>query len=118
MTAEERERLRGFLEHVSDALLLTNMRGDLIYFNASAGTLLGVPPGEATLEGPLLFAPSDPERWRMPVQEILKRHTSRRPVELTTAGGAVSRWQIEVRMFDQAPGNDLGVLVLLRPARG
>ena len=118
MTPEERARLRGFLEHVRDAMLLTNMRGDLIFFNASAGTILGIPPGEADLEGPLLFAPRDPQRWRMPVQEILKKHTSRQVFEMPTAGGGVSRWQIEVRMFDQAPGNDLAVLVLLRPARG
>ena len=118
LTEEERARLRGFLEQVRDAMLLTNMRGDLIFFNAAAGTILGVPPGEARLEGSLLFAPRDPERWRMSVQDILKMHTLRRPYEISTASGRASGWEIEVRMFDQAPGNDLAVLVLLRPSRG
>ncbi|MDE2489816.1 MAG: PAS domain-containing sensor histidine kinase [Elusimicrobia bacterium] len=112
--ARERARLQTLVEKLPDALVITNMRGEVLTFNAAAMPILGVGPKDVRAGDRALLSPLDPERWRMRVQEILTRHSAGEPVEVRGQLGAVSSFRTLVTMFNGAGDGDFGVLVMLR----
>jgi PAS domain S-box-containing protein len=112
--AHERARLQTLVEKLPDALIMTNMRGEVIDFNAPAMPLLGVAQSDVRAGGRALFSPLQPEKWRMAVQAILKKHSSGQAVEVRGADDAVSTYRTVVTMFNDAATGDFGVLLMLR----
>ncbi|NNN05959.1 MAG: PAS domain-containing sensor histidine kinase [Elusimicrobia bacterium] len=110
----ERTRLQTLIEKIPDALIMTNMRGDVQFLNAAAMPLLGAKPEDVRSGGRALFTPLQPERWRLEVQDILKNHTLGRFFERTAADEAVLTYRSFVTMFNDAASGDFGVLVTLR----
>ncbi len=111
--AYERARLQTLIEKLPDALIMTNMRGEVIYFNLPAMPILGAAMADVREGGRALFSPLQPDRWRMPVQAILKKHSSGQAVEVRS-GEDVSTFRTMVTMFNDAATGDFGVLVMLR----
>ncbi len=74
--AYERERLQTLIEKLPDALIMTNMRGEVIYMNAAAMPLIGATDHDVRAGGRALFSPLQPDKWRMPIQAILKKHSA------------------------------------------
>jgi PAS domain S-box-containing protein len=112
--ARERARLQTLIEKIPDALIMTNMRGDVQYFNAAAMPLLGASPADVRAGGRALFAPLQPEMWRMQVQDILKKHTLGLFFERVGKDEAILTYRSFVTMFSDAQSGDFGVLVTLR----
>lgn len=110
----ERARLQTLVEKIPDALIMTNMRGEIVYLNPAAITVLGGESAAFRPAGRALFVPADPAKWRMTVQEILKKHSSGVPVETRGAGDAVISHRTVVTMFNDAGTGDFGVLIMLR----
>jgi PAS domain S-box-containing protein len=111
--AQERARLQTLIEKLPDALIMTNMRGEVIYFNAAAMPLVGAGEADVRPGGRALFAPVKPDKWRMPVQAILRKHASGQDFVFAAPGGASATYRTVVTMFNDATG-DFGVLVMLR----
>lgn len=111
---QERARLHTLIEKLPDALIMTNMRGEVIYFNAAAMPLVGAVDADVRGGGRALFAPVRPEKWRMPVQAILKKHASGQDYIVAAEGGASATYRTIVTMFNDAATGDFGVLVMLR----
>ncbi|MBI3565092.1 MAG: PAS domain-containing sensor histidine kinase, partial [Elusimicrobia bacterium] len=112
--ARERARLQTLVEKIPDALIMTNLRGEVVFFNSAAMAVLGARPSDVRGGGRALFSPIQPELWRMQVQDILKEHTAGRPIEIRGADDAVSTYRTLVTMFNDAATGDFGVLVMLR----
>ena len=112
--AHERARLQTLIEKLPDALIMTNMRGEVIYFNAAAMPLVGAAESDVRAGGRALFTPLQPDKWRMAVQTILKKHSSGQDLEVRGADGAASTFRTLVTMFNDAVTGDFGVLVMLR----
>jgi|GEM_PF-1916280 len=112
--ARERTRLQTLIEKIPDALIMTNMRGDVQFLNAPAMPLLGAKPEDVRAGGRALFSPLQPERWRMEVQDILKKHTLGQFFERVAPDETVLTYRSFVTMFNDAASGDFGVLVTLR----
>ena len=112
--ALERARMQTLIEKIPDALIMTNMRGEVVFLNAAAMTVLDAKPADVRAGGRALFAPLQPEKWRMPVQEILKKHSSGLSVEVRGSDENVLTFRTVVTMFNDASSGDFGVLVMLR----
>jgi PAS domain S-box-containing protein len=112
--AHERARLQTLVEKLPDALIMTNMRGEVIYFNAPAMPLVGASPADVHSGGRALFSPLQPDKWRMSVQAILRKHSAGQAVEVRGPDDAVSTYRTMVTMFNDASTGDFGVLVMLR----
>ena len=111
--ARERARLQTLIENLPDALITTNMRGEVIHFNLSAMSILGAGKADVREGGRALFSPLQPDRWRMPVQSILKKHSSGQAVEVR-GGDDVRAFRTMVTMFNDGATGDFGVLIMLR----
>ncbi|MFI5363123.1 MAG: ATP-binding protein [Elusimicrobiota bacterium] len=112
--ARERERLQTLVEKLPDALIMTNMNGDVVYFNGPAMPLVGAVAEDVRPGVRALFQPLSPDKWRMAVQDILKKHTQGQPFEVRGPGDVVMTYRTEVSMFNDAGSGDFGVLVMLR----
>ncbi|MDE2142008.1 MAG: PAS domain-containing protein [Elusimicrobia bacterium] len=112
--AIERARMQTLIEKIPDALIMTNMRGEVVFLNGAAMAVLGAKPADVRAGGRALFTPLQPDKWRMPVQEILKKHSSGKPVEVSGVDEAVATFRTVVTMFNDASTGDFGVLVMLR----
>jgi two-component system sensor histidine kinase VicK len=112
--ARERTRLQTLIEKIPDALIMTNMRGDVQYLNAPAMPLIGAKPEDVRAGGRALFSPLQPERWRLEVQDILKKHTLGHFFERVAPDETVSTYRTFVTMFNDISSGDFGVLVTLR----
>jgi PAS domain S-box-containing protein len=112
--SRERVRLQTLIEKIPDALIMTNMRGDVLFFNSAAMPLLGATPADVRAGDRALFAPLQPELWRMPVQEILKKHTLGQFIERVNRDESVFTYRSFVTMFSDAASGDFGVLLTLR----
>ena len=112
--AHERGRLQTLIEKLPDALIMTNMRGEVIYFNAAAMPLVGAGDSDVRAGGRALFTPLQPEKWRMAVQAILKKHSSGQDFVVGAPDGAAATYRTVVTMFNDAATGDFGVLVMLR----
>jgi len=112
--ALERVRLQTLIEKLPDALIITNLRGDVTFFSGAAMPIIGVSPADVQPGGRALFSPIHPERWRMEVQALLRRHSAGKPVEIPLPDGGVSVYSTTVTMFTDASSGDFGVLLMLR----
>jgi PAS domain S-box-containing protein len=112
--AHERARLQTLIEKLPDALIMTNMRGEVVYFNAAAMPLVGAADCDVRAGGRALFSPLQPDKWRMAVQSILKKHSSGQALEIRGSDDSVSTYQTTVTMFNDASTGDFGVLIMLR----
>jgi len=112
--ARERARLQTLIEKIPDAIVMTNLRGEVVFFNAPAMKALGAKPSDVIAGGRALFSPLQPQLWRMPVQDILKTHSSGKSVEVRAPDGSVSTYCTMVTMFNDASAGDFGVLLMLR----
>jgi PAS domain S-box-containing protein len=110
----ERARLQTLVEKIPDALIMTNMRGEIVYLNPAAIKVLDGRPEDFRSAGRALHVPLQPEKWRMTVQEILKKHSSGSPVVRKGADDTVLTYNTVVTMFNDAASGDFGVLVMLR----
>jgi PAS domain S-box-containing protein len=111
---QERARLQTLIEKLPDALIMTNMRGEVVYFNAAAMPLVGAVEADVRSGGRALFTPVRPEKWRMPVQAILKKHASGQDFVVAAPEGGSASYRTVVTMFNDAATGDFGVLVMLR----
>lgn len=112
--ARERARLQTLIEKIPDAIVMTNLRGEVVFFNAAAMKVLGAKPADVREGGRALFAPLQPELWRMPVQDILKRHTAGQALDVPGPDGSVSTYRTLVTMFNDSAAGDFGVLLMMR----
>lgn len=113
--ARERARLETLVERIPDALVITNLRGEVLFLNAAALPLFGATREDVMTGGKGLLQPRDPSRWRLRVQDVLKAHTSGGVMELPSPqGGAPTSFRTTVTMFTDPVTGDFGVLMLLR----
>lgn len=113
--ARERARLETLVERIPDALVITNLRGEVVFLNAAALPLFGASREDVMSGGKGLLQPRDPSRWRMRVQDVLKAHTSGGIMELPgPGGGPPTSYRTTVTMFTDPVTGDFGVLMMLR----
>lgn len=112
--ARERARLQTLVEKIPDAMIMTNMRGEVVFLNAAAMSILGAKPADVRAGGRALFSPLQPEKWRMTVQDVLKKHSAGLPVEVRGRDDSISTFRTLVTMFNDASTGDFGVLLMLR----
>lgn len=113
--ALERARLEALVEKLPDALILTNLRGEVVFLNAPALPLLGAEVGDVLPGRRALLVPRDPSRWRAGFQELLKAHSGGGFLEVVPpSGGPVSSYKTAVSMFSDPLTGDFGVLMIMR----
>lgn len=113
--ARERARLETLVERIPDALVITNLRGEVMFLNSAALPLFAAGRDDVMSGGKGLLQPRDPSRWRLRVQDVLKAHTSGGVMELASpAGGAPTSFRTTVTMFTDPVTGDFGVLMMLR----
>lgn len=113
--ARERARLETLVERIPDALVITNLRGEVMFLNAAALPLFAASRDDVMGGGKGLLQPRDPSKWRLRVQDVLKAHTSGGIMELASAaGGAPTSFRTTVTMFTDPVTGDFGVLMMLR----
>lgn len=113
--ARERARLETLVERIPDALVITNLRGEVMFLNSAALPLFAATLNDVMSGGKGLLQPRDPSRWRLRVQDVLKAHTSGGVMELAAAPGAVATsFRTTVTMFTDPVTGDFGVLMMLR----
>ncbi|MDX6770087.1 MAG: PAS domain-containing sensor histidine kinase [Elusimicrobiota bacterium] len=113
--ALERARLEALVEKLPDAIIMTNLRGEVVFLNAPALPLLGAGPRDAEPGRRALLVPRDPARWRARFQELLKAHSGGGVYEVAPAGGGpASSYKTAVSMFSDPVTGDFGVLMILR----
>lgn len=110
----ERIKIETIFAHLPDGLVITNLRGQVLFVNPPAMRIFGLASSELKALGRGLLEPLDSDKLRMPVQEILKNHTHSEVVELPAGV-----FRTTVTMFS-APGDggDFGVLLMLRDVTG
>ncbi|MBI5630963.1 MAG: PAS domain-containing protein [Elusimicrobia bacterium] len=112
---QERTKLETLIRNIPEALVLSNLRGDILYMNPAAQEVLGVRPeiGQGKLSG----------EWartveiRQQIQRILENHTRVEVVELQVprAGGNVLRhYRTLVTLFSVPDMLEMSVMLLLR----
>jgi len=113
--ARERARLETLVERIPDALVITNLRGEVMFLNGAALPLFAAGRDDVMSGGKGLLQPRDPSRWRLRVQDVLKAHTSGGVMELASPeGGAPTSFRTTVTMFTDPVTGDFGVLMMLR----
>lgn len=112
--ATERARLQTLVEKLPDALIMTDLRGEVAYFNGPAMPLLGAGPQDVRPGSRALFSPLQPDRWRMEVQALLKKHSGGEAVEVRTGEGNTVSYRTSVTVFNAASSGDFGILLMLR----
>ncbi len=113
--SRERARLETLVECIPDALVIANLRGEVLFCNAAALPLFSASREDMMSGGKGLLQPRDPSRWRMRVQEVLKAHTSCGVMEMpAVAGGPPTSFRTTVSMLADPVMGDFGVLILLR----
>lgn len=113
--ARARARLETLVERIPDALVITNLLGEVLFLNAAALPLFGASSEDMMAGGKGLLQPRDPARWRLRMQDALKAHASGGALELPSAsGGPATSFRTTVTMFTDPATGDLGVLMLLR----
>jgi len=113
--ARERARLETLVERIPDALVITNLRGEVMFLNGAALPLFSASREDVMSGGKGLLQPRDPSRWRLRVQDVLKAHTSGGVMEIpSAAGGAPTSFRTTVTMFTDPVTGDFGVLMMLR----
>lgn len=111
----ERARLETLVERIPDALVITNLRGEVQFLNAAALPLFSASREDVMGGGKGLLQPRDPSAWRLRVQDVLKAHTSGGMMELANAaGGPPTSFRTTVTMFTDPVTGDFGVLMMLR----
>jgi PAS domain S-box-containing protein len=112
--AHERGRLQTLIEKIPDALIMTNMRGEVTFFNTPAMSILGARSADVRDGDKALFTPLQPELWRMPVQNILKHHSAGQCVEVKAVDDSIATYRTTVTILNESVAGDFGVLVMLR----
>lgn len=113
--ARERARLETLVERIPDSLVITNLRGEVVFLNAAALPLFSATREDVMAGGKGLLQPRDPARWRLRVQDVLKAHTSGGMMELPgPAAGVTTSYRTTVTMFTDPVTGDFGVLMMLR----
>jgi len=113
--ARERARLETLVERIPDALVITNLRGEVQFLNAASLPLFAASRGDMLGGAKGLLQPRDPSRWRLRVQDVLKAHTSGGVMEFPNeAGGPPMSFRTTVTMFTDPVSGDFGVLMMLR----
>lgn len=106
------EGLRRALRDVgADAVVLANLRGEMVGLNAAAMRMFDVWPEDVRAGAEGLFEPLRPERWRMLVQQLLTQRSGGRPVAVGDR-----QYRTDVAVLDAASGEDVVVLLTLREA--
>ena len=113
--ARERARLETLVERIPDALVITNLRGEVQFLNGAAMPLFDAKKEDMVSGGKGLMQPKDASRWRLRVQDVLKAHTSGELMELEgKAGVPGASYRTAVTMFTDPVTGDFGVLMMLR----
>ncbi len=111
----ERSRLETLVERIPDALVITNLRGEVMFLNAAALPLFAAGRDDVMSGGKGLLQPRDPAKWRLRVQDVLKAHTAGGIMELPAPdGGQPMSLRTTVTMFTDPVTGDFGVLIMLR----
>ena len=112
----ERIKMETLFGALPDGLVITNLRGEVLFINPPAMDILGIKNEDLKAPGRGLLEVTDGDRFRMPVQEILKNHTHSDTMELPAPRdpGARAFYKTTVKMFSLPGGVDFGVLLLLR----
>lgn len=112
--ARERARLETLVERIPDALVITNLRGEVMFLNAASLPIFSATREDVMSGGKGLLQPRDPARWRLRVQDVLKAHTSGGVMEIPVADGQPASFRTTVTMFTDPVTGDFGVLMMLR----
>ncbi len=113
--ARERARLETLVERIPDALVITNLRGEVQHLNAAALPLFDAKRDECLPGGKGLLQPRDSSKWRLRVQDVLKAHTSGELMEVGGGPGQpTASYRTAVTMFTDPVTGDFGVLMMLR----
>lgn len=113
--ARERARLETLVERIPDAIVITNLRGEVLFLNAAALPIFSGSREDVMGGAKGLLQPRDPSQWRLRVQDVLKAHTSGGVMELASAtGGPSTSFRTTVTMFTDPVTGDFGVLMMLR----
>ncbi len=113
LAARERAKLEAVVQNIPDGLVLTDLRGDVLFINDAAREILGA-------KRDLGAGKPDPARsleMRMRIQEVLKSRTQSEVLELGVPGrgpGTTGFFKTHVALFQTPGGEDLGVMLVLR----
>lgn len=112
----ERIKIETLVQNITDGLVITNLRGEVLFINAEAVKILGAKEEEVTAANKGLFELVNKDQFRMKVQRILKSHTHSEVTEMQIVGddGHETRYyKTYVKMF-HAPDGDFGVSLTMR----
>lgn len=112
--ARERARLETLVERIPDALVITNLRGEVTFLNGAALPLFSAGRDDVMGGSRGLLQPRDPSKWRLRVQDVLKAHTSGGVMEVPNPAGGTFSYRTTVTMFTDPATGDFGVLIMLR----
>lgn len=112
----ERLKMETLIANMPDGLVMLNLRGDVLYLNHPAVSMLGIRPADIRAVKRGIYELVDTDRYRMLIQNILKNNTHRSLIELPDARRSNSRrfYRTMVTMFALPDGVEFGVMLILR----
>lgn len=110
----EQSRFRALGQKLTDGVIIANLRGEVIALNAVALELLGAAASDVVSGGGGLAVPSDPDRWRMQIQNYLKGHATGVIIDRRSADAPARHYRTHVEIFSDGCEEDVGVLILLK----
>ena len=117
----ERIKIEMIFACIPDCLVITNLRGEVLFVNPPALDVLGIKNEDLKVAGRGLLEPIEPDRFRMPVQQILKNHTKSVITELRSyksPEAPAGRYRTTVEMFPMPDNTGFGVLLMLHNVAG
>lgn len=114
---KERSKIDALVQNIVDGLVITNLRGEVLYMNAPAVEIFGAKPEEIRAANKGLFELIDQDQFRMKVQHILESNNHSEIMELHVprpGGGSARFLKTTVTMFSAIGGEDYGVAIILR----
>lgn len=115
--AKERVKIETLVQNINDGLVLTNLRGEVLFINTEAMEILGAKPEEVTAANKGLYELVNKDQFRMKIQRILKSHTHSEVTELQVLSDnnrQTCYFKTTVKMFSTPIDGDFGVALLLR----
>lgn len=114
---KERAKIDALVQNIVDGLVITNLRGEVMYMNAPAVEIFGAKPEEIRAANKGLYELIDQDQFRMKVQRILENNNHSEVMELHVprpGGGRARFLKTTVTMFSSVGGEDYGVAIILR----
>lgn len=115
--ALEKAKVETLVYNIPDGIVMTNLRGEVLYVNTPAMSMLGIRPEEVAQANKGLFEIIRQDPLRRSVQNILEKHTHSEVVQVGIPGadGRGARfYHTSVTLFSSQDNKEHGVILMLR----